>query len=111
MVKSNSFLATKSITSPERSDPSASTATLAPIMPIFRSGFSAFMASATFTSDLKEGTEVWSTRRSFCRASGRTSASEVLCGGASISRLVSTKAAGWASQVGYQKDLISRLAW
>ena len=32
-------------------------------------------------------------------------------GGASISLLFSTRAAGWASQGGNQNDLISRLAW
>ncbi len=32
-------------------------------------------------------------------------------GGASISLLFGTSAAGWASQVGYQNDLISRLDW
>ena len=31
-------------------------------------------------------------------------------GGASISLLPGTRAAGWASQVGNQKDLISRFA-
>ncbi len=34
-----------------------------------------------------------------------------LCGGASISLEFSTSAAGWASQVGYQKDFTSRFIW
>ena len=32
-------------------------------------------------------------------------------GGASISLELGIRAAGWASQVGNQKELISRLAW
>jgi hypothetical protein len=32
-------------------------------------------------------------------------------GGASTSFEPGTSAAGWASQVGYQNDLISRFAW
>jgi hypothetical protein len=31
--------------------------------------------------------------------------------GPSISLLFGTRAAGWASQVGYQKERISRFAW
>ena len=80
-------------------------------MPIFRVGFAAFSASAHFTSEAKEGTEVCMTTRSKSCAWASTSASVVPCGGASISLLFSTRAAGWASQVGYQKLLISRLAW
>ena len=111
MVKSNSLRATKSIAGPSRSDPSALTATFAPMSPAFRLGLAAFSASMTFTSDLNDGTEVCATTRSKSFACATTSASEVLCGGASISLEFSTRAAGWASQVGYQNDLISRLAW
>jgi len=35
----------------------------------------------------------------------------MLAGGASISLLPGTSAAGCASHVGYQNDLISRFAW
>ena len=111
IVKSNSLRATKSITGPSRREPSASTATLAPIMPIFSAGLAAFIASAHFTSEAKEGTEVCSTARSKSFTMASTSASVCLCGGASIRRLFSTRAAGWASHVGYQNDLISRRAW
>ena len=48
---------------------------------------------------------------SCCLAESTTVASDVRAGGASISLLPGTNAAGWASQVGYQKLLISRLAW
>src|SRR5579862_4871945 len=40
-----------------------------------------------------------------------TSSTERSSGGASISLLPGTHAAGWASQVGYQKERISRRAW
>ena len=33
------------------------------------------------------------------------------CGGQSSSLLSGTKAAGWASHVGYQNDVTSRRAW
>ncbi len=111
MVKSNSLRATKSIAGPSFSEPSALTATLAPMRPALRFGFASFSAWITFTSDLNEGTEVWATTRSKSFAWATTSARPVLCGGASISLEFSTNAAGWASQVGYQKLLISRLAW
>jgi hypothetical protein len=35
----------------------------------------------------------------------------MLCGGASISLLSTTSAAGCASQVGYQKEATSRFVW
>ena len=110
-VKSNSLRATKSITGASRRLSAACTATLAPIMPTFSEGFSAFSRSATFTSEAKLGVEVCSTSRSLSRTIGTTSASDCLCGGASTSFEPSTSAAGWASQVGNQKLLISRLAW
>ena len=74
-------------------------------------GFAAFSASMVFTSDLKDGTDVWSTTRSKSFAWATISGSLMLWGGASISLEFGTSAAGWASQVGYQNDLISRLAW
>ena len=40
-----------------------------------------------------------------------TASSPTRAGGASISLLSGTSAAGWASQVGYQKLRISRRAW
>ena len=79
--------------------------------PALRFGLAAFIASMTLTSDLKDGTEVCATTRSKSFAWATTSASVVSCGGASISLEFSTSAAGCASQVGYQKLLISRLAW
>ena len=91
--------------------PAASTATLAPIRPAMSFGLAALSASIVFTSDLNDGTEVWSTTRSKSLAWATISASLMLCGGASISFEFGTRAAGWASQVGYQNDLISRLAW
>ena len=64
MVKSNSLRQMKSITGASFRLSSPSTATLAPIMPIFSLGFAAFSARATFTSLSKEGTEVCMTHRS-----------------------------------------------
>ena len=108
MVKSNSLRATKSSSSQACSEPAASTATFAPIMPILRFGLAAFSARTVFTSDANDGVEVCSTTRSRSLTCGSTSASDSRCGGASISLEPSTIAAGWASQVGYQNDLISR---
>ena len=90
---------------------SGSTATLAPIMPIFKPGLSALSASAVLTSEAKEGVDVCSTTSSCFAASAAMSWNFSSCGGASISFEPSTKAAGWASQVGYQNDWISRRAW
>ncbi len=84
---------------------------MAPIRPAISFGFLAFSASIVFTSDLNDGTEVCSTTRSKSLAWATISGSLMSCGGASISLEFGTRAAGWASQVGYQNDLISRLAW
>ncbi len=111
MVKSNSLPATKSRAGLARNDASRATATAAPTMPMSRRGFSALRASATATSPGNDGVLVCSTQRSYCRAKGRTSSRANPSGGASISREPGTSAAGWASQVGYQKERISRLAW
>src|SRR5581483_6335402 len=90
---------------------SGSTATLAPTKPILSFGFTSFIACATLTSLAKDGVEVCITTSSYSLASGRTSSRVVPAGGASINRLPGISAAGWASQVGYQNDRISRRAW
>ena len=90
---------------------SGSTATLAPIRPILALGLTALIISAVFTSDLKEGVEVCITMRSRFLTSGTMSSNFSRCGGASISFEPSTRAAGWASQVGYQKERTSRFIW
>src|SRR5262249_42978408 len=87
---------------------SGSTATFAPIMPIFKSGLSALSASAVRTSTENDGVEVCITTRSRRMASGATSWNLSRWGGASISLESSTSAAGGPSQVGNQKDWISR---
>ena len=91
--------------------PWASTAALAPINPAFSPGFAALSAAIVFTSEAKEGVDVCSTTKSKFLASATTSARDVRWGGASISLLSGTSAAGCASQVGYQNDLISRFVW
>ena len=111
MVKSNSLRATKSIGAPWVRLSAGCTATLAPTKPIFSAGLASFSAAATFTSAANEGVEVWITHSSCWRAAATTDASPIPAGGASISRLPGTSAAGWASQVGYQKLRISRFAW
>ena len=70
MVKSNSLRATKSSSSQAASEPAASTATLAPIMPILRLGLAAFSARTVFTSEANDGVEVCSTTRSRSFTSG-----------------------------------------
>ena len=111
MVKSNSSRATKSIESEASREPSGSTATLAPTKPTFSAGFARLSASATCTSPANDGELVCSTARSCWLASGSTSSRRSPAAGASTSLLPGTTAATWASQVGYQNDLISRLAW
>src|ERR1700722_15161937 len=110
-VKSNSSLATKSMAGEAWSDRSGWTATLAPTKPTSRSGFFAFSASATFTSPVNVGELVCRIIRS-CWSARVTMSSRVRpAGGASTSVLPGTRAAGWASQVGYQYERISRFAW
>ncbi len=111
MVKSNSLRATKSIGAPCDRLSAGCTATLAPTKPIFSDGFAAFSAAATFTSAPKDGVEVWITHSSCSRAARVTASRPMPAGGASISLLPGTSAAGWASQVGYQNERISRRAW
>ena len=110
-MKSNSSRATKSIESDASSEASGSTATLAPTKPTFSAGFARLSASATCTSPAKDGELVCSTARSCWSASGTTSSRLSPAAGASTSLLPGTMAATWASQVGYQNDRISRLAW
>src|SRR3984957_2518653 len=110
-VKSNSSLATKSIAGEAWSDRSGWTATSAPTKPTRRSGFFPFSASATFTSPANVGELVCRIIRS-CWSARVTMSSRVSpAGGASTSVLPGTRAAGWASQVGYQYERISRFAW
>src|SRR5262249_45676688 len=92
-------------------DASGDTATCAPTNPISSAGFARFKASATFTSDGKDGVEVWSTASSYSPERGSTSESDSPRAGASTSRLPGTSAAGCPSHVGYQNDRISRFAW
>ena len=80
-------------------------------MPIRTFGFSSFKRSATRRSLPKEGVLVCITTWSYSRASGATRSTVRPSGGASIRRLPGTSAAGWASQVGYQNERISRRAW
>ena len=67
--------------------------------------------SAVFRSDLKDGVEVCITTSSRPLSSGAMSSNFRRCGGASISFEPSTRAAGCASQVGYQKERTSRFIW
>src|SRR5262249_48623449 len=68
-------------------------------------------AAIALTSEAKDGVDVCTTARSKFFASATTSVSDVPCGGASISLLSLTRAAGCASQVGYQYDATSRFVW
>ena len=80
-------------------------------MPIFSAGLASFIAAATFTSEAKLGVEVWMMHSSCSLAAFSTTSMPMRAGGASISVELGTRAAGWASQVGNQKLLISRRAW
>ncbi len=80
-------------------------------MPMMRLGLASLSICATFTSDAKDGVEVCITTMSRFLMSWRIGSMPILAGGASIRRLSGISAAGCASQVGYQNDLISRLAW
>ena len=110
IVKSNSFRATKSMGAPCAKLSAGCTATLAPTIPIFSDGLTAFSAAATFTSEANDGVEVCSTHSSKSFACFVTASIPIRAGGASISLLPGTNAAGCASQVGNQNDLISRFA-
>src|ERR1700677_4341578 len=107
-VKSNSLRQAKSTSGAAFRVASALTAALAPINPTFRAGLASLRAVIAFTSDAKDGVDVCTTARSKFFACAVTSASVVLWGGASMSLLSATSAAGCASQVGYQKDATSR---
>ncbi len=78
------------------------TAAWAPTNPMVVSGRPALMASATLQSLPREGVEVWMMTWSQPCACRRHSAIPIACGGQSISFAPGTKAAGWASHVGYQ---------
>ena len=80
-------------------------------MPPCHSTRTAFSALMHFTSESNEGTEVWTMHSSKSFAWATTCSSVMSAGGASISLELGTSAAGWASQVGNQKERISRLAW
>ena len=110
MVKSNSLRATKLSAGAAASEASGATATAAPTMPMTSAGFSALKAWATRASARNEGVLVCITQTSYCRARGKRSSSVSPSGGASTSREPGTSAAGWASQVGYQNERISRRA-
>src|SRR5215813_6149396 len=69
------------------------------------------MASAVFTSARKEGVLVWMKQSSNSLDCCSTASSVTLAAGASMSLLSGTRAAGWASQVGYQNERTSRRAW
>src|ERR1700691_4515510 len=111
MVESNSLRATKSIKGDALRLPAGSTATLAPTSPALSDGLADFSALMVAMSEAKDGADVCSTARSKSCAREVICASLMRCGGASISVLPSTRAAGWASHVGYQNDRISRRAW
>jgi hypothetical protein len=64
IVKSNSLRATKLSARLARTEASGATATAAPTRPMIRSGFSALRASATRTSEAKDGVLVCITHRS-----------------------------------------------
>jgi hypothetical protein len=110
-VKSNSSRATKSIAADACSEGPGCTATFAPTRPTVSDGLAALSASATFTSPGNVGELVCSTASSYSRAGRTTSSRDRPAGWASTSVLPGTIAAGCASQVGYQYDRISRLAW
>ena len=107
---SNSPTPTQSTARAAPSDAAGSTATWAPTMPTRTPGFSCFKRSATRTSLPNEGVLVCITTWSYSRASGATWSTVRPSGGASTRRLPGTSAAGWASQVGYQNERISRRA-
>ncbi len=111
IVKSYSLRATKSSALQASMLSTGSTATLAPMKPIFAVGLRARIIVAVLQSDLKLGVEVWITISSWLFTSSSMSLKERLCGGASISLEPGTMAAACASQVGNQNDFTSRFIW
>src|SRR5215469_256269 len=93
------------------SDPVGSTATFAPTRPTMTLGLRSFKSSANFASVGNDGVLVWMITSSYSAAIFKLSSTEISSAGASSTRESGTIAAGCASQVGYQKLLISRLAW
>ena len=79
--------------------------------PTVASGRFAFNASTKRMSLRRDGVLVWMTMRSYPAAVSRASVKPISFAGASISLLSGMRAAGCASHVGYQNDLISRRAW
>ena len=74
----------------------------APTKPILVSGFRALMASATLQSFFNDGVEVLMMTCWKSLAMPKVSSMPMLCGAQSNSRESGTRAAGCASQVGYQ---------
>jgi hypothetical protein len=87
---------------------SSSIITLAPTKAIWMFGLRALISSAVRMSWPKLGVEVCRMTRSRSSNSCAISSQERSWAGASISLDPGTMAAGWASQVGYQKLLTSR---
>src|SRR5215813_5813171 len=90
---------------------SGRTATCGPTKPIIIFGLISFIASAVLTSARKEGVLVWMKQSSKFFDSCSTVSRDTFAAGASMSLLFGTRAAGWASQVGYQNERTSRRAW
>ncbi|MCY1169015.1 hypothetical protein D9M73_90290 [compost metagenome] len=74
-------------------------------------GLRSLIRRAVRMSWLKLGVEVWRMTRSRSSNACAMSSHDWSCAGASISFDPSIIAAGWAIQVGYQKDLTSRFIW
>ena len=74
-------------------------------------GSAAFKRAAVSASCGTDGVEVWMMINSWPAARRSTSSSVSSSAGASISVLSGTRAAACASQVGYQNERTSRLAW
>ena len=110
-VKSNSLRPTQSIAEEAFSVSVGKTAVCAPMNPIFVSGRWALMASATLQSFFSDGVDVLMMTWLKSLAMRRVSWIPMLWGGQSSRREFGTRAAGWANQVGYQKEVTSRRAW
>src|ERR1700690_1195622 len=108
MVNSYSLRQTKSIAAQSAKLFSGSTATLAPMNPIFAVGFRSRIICAVLQSERKDGVEVWITMKSCDLTSSSMSLKERLCGGAWMILEPGTIAAACASQVGNQNDFTSR---
>jgi hypothetical protein len=108
IVKSNSLRATKSMTGAALRLPAGSTATLAPG---FERGVHRFERFDSLDIRSERGRRrMQHGKIVIARICGNLSEPKTTRRGASINLLFSTKAAGWASQVGYQNERISRHA-